>query len=110
VEDEVDREAINNFIFNISSDPSHSFSQRYGSKLDPNDEWSGLGRDMFLRYAMGLGAWKLYGSCETVAERIRELHDVGIESILTCFFDPIRGLHQMEDGVLPLLRKMGLRR
>jgi FMNH2-dependent dimethyl sulfone monooxygenase len=109
VEDEVDRDAINTFIFNISSDPNHSFSQRYGASLDPNDEWSGLGREMFLRYAMGLGAWKLYGSPETVAERIRGLHEAGIESILTAFFDPVRGLHQMEDEVIPLLRKMGLR-
>jgi len=29
---------------------------------------------------------------------------------LTCFFDPIRGLHQMEDDVIPRLRKMGLRK
>ena len=64
---------------------------------------------MFLRYAMGLGAWKLYGSYETVAERIRELHETGIESILTCFFDPIRGLHQMEDDDSAPTHKMGLR-
>jgi alkanesulfonate monooxygenase SsuD/methylene tetrahydromethanopterin reductase-like flavin-dependent oxidoreductase (luciferase family) len=68
-----------------------------------------MGRDMFLNYAMGLGAWKLYGSYDTVAERIRGLHDTGIESILTSFFDPVRGLHQMEDGVIPRLKKMGLR-
>ncbi len=110
VQEEVDKEAINGFIFNLLSDPNTSFSQRYGDKVDPNDEWSGMGRDMFLNYAMGLGAWKLYGSYDTVAERIRGLREVGIESILTCFFDPIRGLHQMEDEVIPRLKKMGLRR
>lgn len=44
-----------------------------------------------------------------MAERIRGLHQGGIESILTAFFDPVRGLHQMEDEVIPRLKKMGLR-
>jgi dimethylsulfone monooxygenase len=110
VQDEVDKEAINGFIFNLLSDPNTSFAQRYGDKVDPADEWSGMGREMFLNYAMGLGAWKLYGSYDTVAERIRGLHETGIESILTSFFDPVRGLHQMEDEIIPRLKKMGLRR
>jgi dimethylsulfone monooxygenase len=109
VENEVDREAISNFMWNVASDPNTSFAKRYGAQLDRADEWGGVGREMFLRYAMGLGAWHLYGSYQTVAEEIRALHEAGIESILTCFFDPIRGLHQMEDDVIPLLKKMGLR-
>jgi FMNH2-dependent dimethyl sulfone monooxygenase len=63
-----------------------------------------------MRWAMGMSAWKLYGSYETVAETIRELRARGVESILTCFLDPLRGLHQMEDGVIPLLKKMNLRK
>jgi FMNH2-dependent dimethyl sulfone monooxygenase len=59
---------------------------------------------------MGLSAWHIYGGYESAAEQMRALHDTGLESLLTCFFDPIRGLHQMEDDVIPLLRKMGLRR
>ena len=111
VENEVDREAINSFIFGgRHTDPKGSFVTRHGAQLSPDDEWGGMGREMYLRYAMGLGAWHLYGSYQTVAEEIRALHEAGIESILTCFFDPIRGLHQMEDDVIPLLRKMGLRR
>jgi FMNH2-dependent dimethyl sulfone monooxygenase len=110
VEAQVDREAIRNFIWNIASDPSHSFAQRYRDVLDRDDPWCGIGREMFMRFAMGLGAWHLYGSYETVAEEIRRLHEAGIESILTCFYDPLRGLHQMEDDVIPLLRRMGLRR
>ncbi len=110
VESEVDKEAIDAFMLNIASDPSTSFAQRYGARLDPQAEWSGVGREMFMRYAMGLGAWHLYGSYDTVAEQIRALHDTGLESILTCFFDPIRGLHQMEDEIIPRLRQMGLRR
>ena len=110
VENEVDREAINSFIFGGRHvDPKGSFVTRHGAQMTPDDEWGGMGRDAYLRYAMGLGAWHLYGGYEPIAEQIRLLHDAGIESILTAFFDPIRGLHQMEDDVIPLLKKMGLR-
>ena len=70
---------------------------------------AGVGKDMFLRIALGIGAWQIIGSYETVAERIRELHEIGIESVLMCFFDPLGGLHHMEDEILPILKKMGLR-
>ena len=103
-------QSLSNFIWNVASDPSGSFAQRYGALLNREDEWLGVGRELFLRYSMGLGAWHMYGSYDTVAQHIQALHEAGIESILTCFFDPIRGLHQMEDDVIPLLKKMGLRR
>lgn len=41
---------------------------------------------------------------------LRELHSIGVESILTCFFDPLGGLHAMEDHIIPRLKKMGLRK
>jgi FMNH2-dependent dimethyl sulfone monooxygenase len=110
VESEVDKEAVNNFLFGRTLDPASSFAQRYGTQLGDADEWSGIGREMFMRWAMGLSAWHIYGGYESAAEQMRQLHDVGIESILMCFFDPLRGLHQMEDDVIPLLRKMGLRK
>ena len=65
---------------------------------------------MFMRIALGIGAWQIVGSYESVAERIRELSDAGIESILICFFDPLGGLHHMEDEIIPILKKMGLRK
>ncbi|MBV9121368.1 MAG: LLM class flavin-dependent oxidoreductase [Chloroflexi bacterium] len=109
VEEEVDRPAINSFLFKRTADPKTSFVDRYGTGAE-EDEWGGIGREMYLRFAMGLSAWHVYGSYETAAEQIRALHECGIESILTSFFDPIRGLHLMEDDVIPILRKMGLRK
>jgi len=109
VRDEVDEEAVRNFFINHASEPTSNIRQRYPG-WDTSKEWLGMGKDVFMRWAMGMSAWKLYGSYDTVAESIRQLHDVGIESILTCFLDPTRGLHQMEDEVIPRLKKMGLRR
>ena len=78
--------------------------------MDENDEWGGMGREMYMRWALGLSAWHVYGGVESVAEQMRQLQETGLESLLTCFFDPIRGIHLMEDGVMPILKKMGLRR
>lgn len=110
VEAEVDKEAANSFLFKRSSDPKASFVNRHGADAAHDDEWAGLGRETYMRFAMGLSAWHVYGGYETAAETIRALHSCGIESILTCFFDPLRGLHQMEDDVIPILKKMGLRK
>ena len=63
-----------------------------------------------MRMALGLGGYHVFGSPETVAEEFRLLHDeCGMEGVLICYFDPQRGLHQTEDSLLPILRKMGLR-
>ncbi len=108
LEDEVDAEATLNFIESMKR-------MSYGDEFfqggaDRSDPYGGVGKDMFLRIALGIGAWQITGSFATVAERIRELHDVGIESILMCFFDPLGGLHHMEDEILPLLKRMNLRK
>ena len=108
VEAEVDKVAMHDWLFVGRAKRPDGAINRLGK--DPNDEWAGIGRDMYMRWAMGLTAWHVYGSYESVAEQLRALHDTGIESVLTCFFDPIRGLHQMEDDVIPLLKKMGLRK
>ncbi len=110
VEDEVDKQATNSFLFNRSTDPKASLMSRHGAKMDMTDEWAGIGREMYMRFAMGLSAWHIYGGYQKAAEEMRALHQVGIESLLTSFFDPIRGLHQMGDDVIPLLKRMGLRK
>jgi FMNH2-dependent dimethyl sulfone monooxygenase len=110
VEDEVDKEAANSFIFRRTRDPKTTFVQRHGADMDETDEWGGMGREMYMRWALGLSAWHVYGGVDSVAEQMRQLHETGLESLLTCFFDPIRGIHLMEDGVMPILKKMGLRR
>lgn len=108
LEEEVDSEATLNFIESLKS---MSYADEFfDGSADISDPYGGVGKDMFLRIALGIGAWQIIGSYETVAERIRELHEVGIESILMCFFDPLGGLHHMEDEILPILKGMGLRK
>ena len=107
LEDEIDHEATLNFV---NSMQRMSYGQEFFDGQDEADPYGGVGRDMFYRIALGIGAWQIVGSFETVAERIRELHEVGVESILMCFFDPLGGLHHMEDAILPLMKRMGLRK
>jgi FMNH2-dependent dimethyl sulfone monooxygenase len=108
LEDEVDREATLNFIDSMKR---MSYGEEFDlAKHEQADPWGGVGKEMFLRIALGIGAWQIVGGFDTVAEKIRELSSIGIESILTCFFDPLLGLHDMEDHIIPRLKKMGLRR
>lgn len=76
-----------------------------------DDPYSGLGKDFYENYALGFTSPQLVGSPETIAEKMRALHDEsGLESLLTCFVDPQKGLHAMEDSIMPILKKMGLRK
>ncbi len=107
LEDEVDHEATLNFVNSLKRT---AYSTEFFDGKDADDPYGGVGEEMFLRVALGIGAWQIVGSFETVAERIRELHEVGVESILMCFFDPLGGLHHMEDEILPIMKRMGLRK
>ncbi|MFP3458282.1 hypothetical protein R0J89_18725, partial [Psychrobacter sp. SIMBA_152] len=60
--------------------------------------------------ALGITAPQIVGSYESCAEQLRELKKAGIESTLLCFFDPQEGLHQMQDHIIPIMKKMGLRK
>lgn len=107
LEDEVDHEATLNFVESIKRT---AYSDLFFEGRDGDDPYGGVGKEMFLRIALGIGAWQITGSYATVAERIRELHELGIESILVCFFDPLGGLHDMEDHILPIMKRMNLRK
>jgi hypothetical protein len=73
---------------------------------DTSGAYGGVGRDKFLRIVLDLGPWQFVHSFETVAKCIRELHEIGIESISMCFFDPLGGLQHMEDAILPIMKCM----
>jgi dimethylsulfone monooxygenase len=108
LEEEVDSRATLNFIDSMKR---MSYGEEFfAGGADVSDPYGGVGKDMFLRIALGIGAWQIVGSYATVAERIRELHEVGVESILMCFFDPLGGLHHMEDAILPIMKRMNLRK
>jgi FMNH2-dependent dimethyl sulfone monooxygenase len=102
LEDEIDHEAVSTF-FGAAAGTSNAID------ADESDPWLGIGREEFLRVGLGLTGIHLTGSYETVAEQMRGLYDAGVEHICLGFFDPARGLRQMEEHMLPLLKKMNLR-
>ena len=108
LEEEVDQAATLNFVNSLKR-TAYS-TEFFDGEQDDEDPYGGVGEEMFLRIALGIGAWQIVGSFESVAEQIRELHEIGIESILICFFDPLGGLHHMEDEILPILKRMNLRK
>ena len=77
---------------------------------DEEDRYAGLGREQFLKVALGMTGYQFFGGYETVAEKMRELHEAGVDNLVIGFFDPRRALVQMEQHVIPILRRMGLRR
>ena len=73
------------------------------------DEFLGLGRDQFMKVALGMHGHQFFGGYETVAEKMRALSAVGVDNLVIGFFDPARALVQMEQHVIPILKRMGLR-
>lgn len=102
----IDRDATRNFLLSMAGKSDAEIA----GMIDDGDPYAGAGKEGFERMALGLRAPQLIGSPQTVAEQIKNLYDCGIESILIGFFDPQKGLHMMQDSVMPILRKMGLRR
>ena len=106
IEAEIDHVAVLNFINSLSS----TREARLAGKTTGKEPWGGVGKDRYVRIALGIMSPQIVGSYETVAEKLRALHETGLESLLICFFDPQKGLHQMQDDIIPILKKMGLRR
>ncbi|MGH3244332.1 MAG: LLM class flavin-dependent oxidoreductase [Spirillospora sp.] len=75
-----------------------------------DDPYLGIGEEHYNDLGLGMGAYKLFGSYESVADQLVALYRAGVEQVALCFFDPHRGVQQMRDHVLPLLRKRGLNR
>ena len=68
-----------------------------------------VGEDTYRRLALGLGSVQLVGDYDTVAEQLQDLAASGHQGAVLSFFDPLRGLHELEDEIIPRLRKVGLR-
>ena len=105
---EIDEEATDTFIERATSQP-HSFAP--DRRRAPNTRIrQQTGEEAYRDVALGLTAYNVYGSPETVAEQLREVHQKGGQrGVMLSFFDPVKGLHMFHDEVLPLLRQMGLR-
>ena len=110
---EIDRQATDNFIREYLDRPGE-----FEGILDPAKIKKGVrsvkemvGEDNYTRIALGLGALPLVGSHETVAEQMRVLaDDYGMDGLVLSFFDPIKGIQEIDDYVIPKLKKMALRK
>jgi FMNH2-dependent dimethyl sulfone monooxygenase len=105
---EIDREAILGYARQLAG--VDRWKDQATDEL-ADDPYAGLGKEFYESYSLGFTSPQLVGSPETIAEKMRALNqEAGLESLLLCFEDPQKGLHAMEDDILPILRKMGLRR
>jgi FMNH2-dependent dimethyl sulfone monooxygenase len=95
LEDEVDAEAVTSQFRRLSGSAS-------GSTMKLNDEH-------LRKFGLGIGGYQLFGSYETVADKLAGLHAAGIEHVALGFWDPRRSVEKFEKHVIPLLRERGLR-
>ena len=107
----IDTEAADNFVRSILEQPDGG----EGMLANPTDSKAAtvreqVGEATYVRLALGLGGMHLVGSYDSVAERLQSLAAAGQQGAVLSFFDPLRGLHDLEDEIIPRLRKMGLRK
>ncbi|MFF1690213.1 LLM class flavin-dependent oxidoreductase [Streptomyces sp. NPDC058254] len=74
------------------------------------DPYLGIGKEHYESLGMGMGAYKLFGSYESIADQLIALYEAGVGQFALSFFDPQRGIQQMRDHVLPILRERGYNR
>ncbi|MBN35996.1 MAG: flavin-dependent oxidoreductase [Rhodospirillaceae bacterium] len=102
LEQEADYEAILNYSRAMMGTNS-------AMDMGEPDQWAGLGEDQYKKVALGMTGFQLFGSPETVAEKLRVLHETGIDNAVVGFFDPHKAVPMMGEKVMPILKKMGLR-
>ena len=81
-------------------------SGRKAAELDV-EPYLGIGQEQYEALGLGMGAYRLFGSHESVAQQLMDLYDAGVEQVALCFFDPHKGVQQVRDHVLPILRARG---
>ncbi len=84
--------------------------EAFGTSIQGTSTEELMKQNALKRFALGFTAPQIVGSYQTCAEQLRELNEAGLESTLLCFYDPQKGLHQMQDDIIPILKKMGLRK
>ncbi len=69
-----------------------------------------VGTANYRKLAIGFGGIHLMGSFDDVAEQLRDLADDHMQdAVALSFLDPMKGVHEVEDELMPRLKKMGLR-
>ena len=71
------------------------------------DPYLGVGPERYEALTMGMGGYQLFGSYRSVADRLIDMYESGVEQFALCFFDPRKGVQQMRDHVIPLLQARG---
>jgi FMNH2-dependent dimethyl sulfone monooxygenase len=108
IKSQIDHEAVLNFLHSMKGTSSTEIFKLGNQRREV--PWGGIGEEAYLAVALGITAPHIVGSYETCAEKMRALHSAGLESLLMCFYDPQKGLHQMQDDIMPIMKKMGLRK
>lgn len=113
----IDREAIENWLtlsgHIMASEPGAANLDKGLYGLDRKasgaaaDPYLGIGKEHYEEMGMGMGAYQLFGTYESVADQLIELYHDGVGQFALCFLDPIRGVQQMKEHVLPILRSRG---
>lgn len=93
LEDEIDVEAVTNQYRSLSGNIA-------GVAL--NKEW-------LYAFGLGLNGNQIFGSYTTVADRLAELYEAGIQQVALYVWDPRRSVERFGQHVMPLLRERGLR-
>jgi FMNH2-dependent dimethyl sulfone monooxygenase len=105
--EEIDTEAVLNFVNSMVGGSIDVFA---ADASEDDKRYGGVGKEMFEAIGLGFGSPQIVGGYDSCAEQLRALQEQGIESLLICFFDPQKGIHQMEDEIIPRLKKMGIRK
>jgi FMNH2-dependent dimethyl sulfone monooxygenase len=112
----IDVEATDNFIRRrVLNDAERESDEGLLGTRIKGRTWEGgsirqfVGEDTYTRLALGLGSVQIVGGYDTVAARLRDLATSGHQGAILSFFDPLRGLHELEDEIIPRLRSVGLR-
>ena len=114
----IDHEAIRMWLIRSGHILNSEGGRNYGEDLygdhrssrNEEDPYLGLGREHYESMGMGMGAYQLFGSYHTVADQLIDLYEAGVEQVALCFFDPHKGVQQMRDHVIPLMREKGYNR
>ncbi|QNB16096.1 LLM class flavin-dependent oxidoreductase [Paraburkholderia tropica] len=76
------------------------------SEIMPEAAW----QTFKLHLSGGYAGYSLVGSAETIAERLAELSELGIDGVAIHWVDYLDGLRRFNSGVMPLLERAGLRK
>jgi FMNH2-dependent dimethyl sulfone monooxygenase len=114
--DEIDQDAIETWLIRQgharNSETATLSQDKIGAaRLNaPKDQYLGIGEEVYNKIGLGMGAYQLFGSYDTVADQLVGLYESGVGQVAMCFFDPHKGVEQVRERLMPALRKRGMNR